>query len=124
MTSVATALHSLNEKLGRIDGPIVMIGFGSIGRGTLPLLERHLEFDPKRLVVIDPEELNRKLLDERNIHFIRAGLTAANYRDILTPLRFPLSRSTITRIGRRLAAHRPGGPRRAGHTPGERSRDV
>ena len=23
---------------GRIDGPIVMIGFGSIGRGTLPLL--------------------------------------------------------------------------------------
>lgn len=86
MTSVATALHSLNEKLGRIDGPIVMIGFGSIGRGTLPLLERHLEFDPKRLVVIDPEELNRKLLDERNIRFIRAGLTAANYREILTPL--------------------------------------
>ena len=24
----------------RFDGPIVMIGFGSIGRGTLPLLER------------------------------------------------------------------------------------
>ena len=26
---------------GTIDGPIVMIGFGSIGRGTLPLIERH-----------------------------------------------------------------------------------
>jgi homospermidine synthase len=25
----------------RIDGPIVMIGFGSIGRGMLPLIERH-----------------------------------------------------------------------------------
>ena len=25
----------------RIDGPIVMIGFGSIGKGTLPLIERH-----------------------------------------------------------------------------------
>ena len=24
----------------RIDGPIVMIGFGSIGKGTLPLIER------------------------------------------------------------------------------------
>ena len=29
----------------RFDGPIVMIGFGSIGRGTLPLLERHIAFD-------------------------------------------------------------------------------
>ena len=26
-------------------GPIVMVGFGSIGRGVLPLLERHIGFD-------------------------------------------------------------------------------
>ena len=26
---------------GEITGPVVMIGFGSIGRGTLPLIERH-----------------------------------------------------------------------------------
>ena len=32
-------------KHARIDGPIVMIGFGSIGKGTLPLIERHFEFD-------------------------------------------------------------------------------
>lgn len=29
----------------RIDGPLVMIGFGSIGRGTLPLILRHIDFD-------------------------------------------------------------------------------
>ena len=34
----------------RIDGPIVMIGFGSIGRGTLPLIERHFTFDKSRFV--------------------------------------------------------------------------
>ena len=34
---------------GRIDGPIVMIGFGSIGKGTLPLIERHFEFDKQPL---------------------------------------------------------------------------
>ena len=34
---------------GRIDGPIVMIGFGSIGKGTLPLIERHFEFDKSRV---------------------------------------------------------------------------
>ena len=40
---------------GEITGPIVMIGFGSIGRGTLPLIERHFKFDKSRLVVIDPK---------------------------------------------------------------------
>ena len=30
---------------GRIDGPLVMIGFGSIGKGVLPLIERHFDFD-------------------------------------------------------------------------------
>ena len=38
----------------RITGPIVMIGFGSIGKGTLPLIERHFDYDPARFVVIDP----------------------------------------------------------------------
>jgi len=30
--------------------PIVMIGFGSIGKGTLPLIERHIAFDHSKLV--------------------------------------------------------------------------
>ena len=34
---------------GRITGPIVMIGFGSIGKGMLPLIERHFDFDRNRL---------------------------------------------------------------------------
>ncbi|MDB5589800.1 homospermidine synthase [Enterovirga sp.] len=71
---------------GRISGPIVMIGFGSIGRGTLPLIERHFEFDRSRFVVIDPEDRDRALLDERGIRFIHQGVTRDNYRDLLTPL--------------------------------------
>lgn len=75
------------EKIyGELKGPIVMIGFGSIGRGCLPLLERHFKFDKKQLVVIDPSDSDRKLLDDRGIHFIHKGLTAENYRQILTPL--------------------------------------
>ena len=38
----------------RIDGPLVMIGFGSIGRGTLPLIERHIGFDRAAFTVIEP----------------------------------------------------------------------
>ena len=71
---------------GEITGPIVMIGFGSIGRGTLPLIERHFKYDQTRLTVIDPVDTNRKLLDERGIRFEQVALTKDNYRDILTPL--------------------------------------
>jgi homospermidine synthase len=68
---------------GRIAGPIVMIGFGSIGKGTLPLIERHFEFDQERFVVIDPNDADRKLLDERGVRFVHLGLTRENYRDTL-----------------------------------------
>src|SRR5215475_822304 len=70
----------------KIDGPIVMIGFGSIGRGMLPLLERHFEFDKKRFVVIDPVDDDRKLLDERGVRFIQQEVTKDNYKTLLKPL--------------------------------------
>ena len=70
----------------RFDGPIVMVGFGSIGRGTLPLIERHIGFDRAKFVVIAPDDSDRDLLDERNLRFINTAITKQNYRDVLTPL--------------------------------------
>src|SRR5262249_16442029 len=70
----------------RIEGPVVMIGFGSIGKGTLPLIERHFSYDPARLVVIDPDDTDRKILDARGIRFIHRAVTRDNYRECLTPL--------------------------------------
>lgn len=69
-----------------ISGPIVMIGFGSIGRGTLPLIERHFTYDKSRMVVIDPEDKDRALLDERGIKYIKKAVTKANYKRLLKPL--------------------------------------
>jgi homospermidine synthase len=71
---------------GKIDGPIVMIGFGSIGKGTLPLIERHFSFDKERFVVIDPEDKDRIILDDRGIRFIHQAVTRDNYRELLKPL--------------------------------------
>jgi homospermidine synthase len=70
----------------RFDGPIVMIGFGSIGRGTLPLLERHIAHDTGKLTVIAPDDADRALLDERGIRFLHLGLTKENHVDVLKPL--------------------------------------
>jgi homospermidine synthase len=69
-----------------IDGPIVMIGFGSIGRGTLPLIDRHFSFDRKRLVVIDPSDANRAIAEKYRARFIQAAITRENYVEVLRPL--------------------------------------
>jgi homospermidine synthase len=76
----------MTNLLARFDGPIVMIGFGSIGKGTLPLIERHIAFDRSKFVVIAPDDSNRRLLDERQIRFIKQAVTKENYRELLTPL--------------------------------------
>jgi homospermidine synthase len=71
---------------GRIDGPIVMIGFGSIGRGTLPLIERHFDYDASKLAVIDPSDADRALLDGKGVRFIHQAVTRDNYEHLLGPL--------------------------------------
>ena len=70
----------------KIDGPIVLVGFGSIGKGVLPLIERHFTYDKSKFVVIDPSDKDRHLLDERGIRFIQAALLPDNYRQIMEPL--------------------------------------
>ena len=76
----------MENLLARFDGPIVMLGFGSIGKGTLPLIERHIAFDRAKFVVIAPDDRNRHILDERQIRFIKQAVTKENYRELLTPL--------------------------------------
>ncbi|MFM7108324.1 MAG: homospermidine synthase [Planctomycetaceae bacterium] len=70
----------------RIDGPIVMIGFGSIGRGMLPLIERHFEFDRSKFVVIDPDDRDRAILDRHGVRFMHEAVTREGYRKQLVPL--------------------------------------
>jgi homospermidine synthase len=77
-----------HEVFGTIDGPIVMIGFGSIGRGTLPLIERHFNYDTSRMVIIDPhpEGENEEIAKRHGVRFIRQAITRENFRDVLSPL--------------------------------------
>ncbi len=71
---------------GRIDGPIVMIGFGSIGRGTLPLILRHFDCDRSKITIIDPDDRERRLAEQEGIRFEKVGVTRENYRELLLPL--------------------------------------
>ncbi len=70
----------------RFDGPIVMIGFGSIGRGTLPLILRHVDCDKSRVTVIDPDDTHRQMIAAAGVNFVHDGIRVDNYRELLTPL--------------------------------------
>jgi homospermidine synthase len=63
-----------------------MIGFGSIGKGTLPLILRHIDPPRKRMVVIDPDDSARRLAELEGVRFIKTALHPENYRKVLTPL--------------------------------------
>ncbi|HEX9858426.1 MAG TPA: saccharopine dehydrogenase NADP-binding domain-containing protein [Paracoccaceae bacterium] len=75
----------------RIDGPLVMIGFGSIGQGTLPLIERHIDYDHDAFTVVEPNGDHAGLLAEHGIRHLRTALTRENYREVMRGL-FPEGR--------------------------------
>src|SRR5207248_6277246 len=79
MTPPAAQLHA------KISGPIVMIGFDSIGKGTLPLIERHFDYDKSRFVIIDPHE-DGEIAKAHGVRFIKQAITKDNYREVLVPL--------------------------------------
>jgi homospermidine synthase len=66
-------------------GRIVMVGFGSIGQGTLPLLLRHIDLKPEQIVIITGDENGRGVAAEYGVEFHATPLTPANYRALLEP---------------------------------------
>jgi homospermidine synthase len=66
-------------------GRLVMLGFGSIGRGVLPLLERHLAIDAARLRIVAADAGGADA-EARGIAFDHIALTPENYRETLLPL--------------------------------------
>ncbi len=70
----------------RFTGNLVIVGFGSIGQGVLPLILRHIDLDPTRIVVVTAEERGHEEAERYGIRFIVEPLTRDNYRAVLTPL--------------------------------------
>ena len=79
-------MSNINANHGVIDGAIVIIGLGSIGRGVLPLIERHFTYDRGDIHVIEPSAEYSTFLEQRGIHHIQTAITRDNFREILVPL--------------------------------------
>jgi len=75
----------LDKKHVAFPGRLVIVGFGSIGQGVLPLLLRHLEIAAERITIITAEPRGHDVAAEYGIRFIEAALTRSNYRALLEP---------------------------------------
>jgi homospermidine synthase len=71
---------------GHIDGLVVIIGMGSIGKGTLPLIQRHFSY--KELLVIEPNPQASEFLAKYygEVRHMQVALAKDNYRQVLSDI--------------------------------------
>ena len=67
-------------------GRMVIVGFGSIGQGVLPLLLRHIKMSAQQITVVTAEERGHEEATEYGVRFINEPLTRENYVGVLDPL--------------------------------------
>ncbi|WP_072572008.1 homospermidine synthase [Granulibacter bethesdensis] len=74
-------MHSLS-----FDGRMVILGFGSIGQGVLPLILRHVAMPADRITIVTADDRGAAIAAEYGVAHHVIPLTRDNYRDVLLPL--------------------------------------
>jgi len=75
----------LDKKHAAFPGRLVIVGFGSIGQGALPLLRRHIDMPADRIVIVTAEPRGSAVAAEYGVRLIETALTRDNYRRVLEP---------------------------------------
>jgi homospermidine synthase len=64
-------------------GKVVILGFGSIGQGVLPLLLRHIDLAPAQVTIIAADSDGIEIAREHGIKHVVEPLTKKNYEAVL-----------------------------------------
>lgn len=67
----------------KFHGRLLMVGFGCIGRGVLPLLLRHVDMSPEQLRIVTDRDARRAIADEYGVDIRVQALTRDNHREVL-----------------------------------------
>jgi homospermidine synthase len=67
-------------------GRIVLVGFGSIGQGVLPLILRHIGVTAERITIVTAEDVGAEEAARYGAKFIKQRLTRENFRRTLDPI--------------------------------------
>ncbi|MBW6400891.1 saccharopine dehydrogenase NADP-binding domain-containing protein [Roseomonas sp. HJA6] len=70
-------------KHAAFDGRLVMLGFGSIGQGVLPLILRHIDMPKDRIEIVTSDDRGASIAAEYGIAHSVLPLTRDNYETVL-----------------------------------------
>ncbi|MCX8016883.1 MAG: saccharopine dehydrogenase NADP-binding domain-containing protein [Rhodocyclaceae bacterium] len=70
-------------------GRVVMVGFGAIAQGVLPLLFRHFALRPEQIVIVTADAEGIQEANAYGLSHTILPLTRENYRQVLAPLLRP-----------------------------------
>ena len=73
----------MNNKHVGFAGRLVILGFGSIGQGVLPLILRHIDMPRENIVIVTAEERGREVAAELGVRFVLEPITRDNYHSML-----------------------------------------
>lgn len=65
------------------NGKILIVGFGSIGQGVLPLLLRHFDVPPNRITIVTADNRGKDVAREYSVRFIIDPLMPHNHESII-----------------------------------------
>jgi homospermidine synthase len=65
------------------EGKILIVGFGAVGQGTLPLMLRHIDMPKENIKIISAEDRGREIAQEYGVAFAVEPVTSDNYVAIL-----------------------------------------
>ncbi|MCW5605041.1 MAG: saccharopine dehydrogenase NADP-binding domain-containing protein, partial [Burkholderiales bacterium] len=75
-----------HKKYVKFEGRLVLVGCGSVGQGTLPLLLRHIDMPKDRIVIVTSDERGRQEAEHFGLKFVVRPLSPQNCRAVLDPL--------------------------------------
>jgi hypothetical protein len=66
-------------------GRILMIGYGSVGHCTMPMIDRHLDMPLSRVTVLEPDDHSEEIAPyvARGVTYVNKEITRKNYKDVL-----------------------------------------
>lgn len=62
---------------------LLLLGFGCVGQGVLPLLLRHIAMRPKQLLIISAHDTDKLIADSYGVSFLALAITQDNFQTIL-----------------------------------------
>jgi homospermidine synthase len=67
-------------------GRLVLVGFGCIGQGLLPLILRHIGISPAMITVVAADAAGRAVAEQAGVRLLTQALRPENTRQVLDPL--------------------------------------